>query len=105
MDPPPQYTGGDVPTAVSSLLAATKQLQDALTRWSIGQATETEVSDIFVQIGTLFNATNHAFLYHKIDLKYVPYPSITTAIATPSISRDPSIFSHFSYFASTLYPY
>ena len=62
---------GDVPKTVHSLLASTKQLQEVLEDWSLGQATETQVSDVYVQIGTEFNATIAAFAYHQIDLRCV----------------------------------
>lgn len=64
-----QRVPGDVPTAVHALLLSTKQLQESLRLWSINQATETQVSDVYVQIGTQFNTTIHAFAYHKIDLR------------------------------------
>lgn len=66
-----QRIPGDVPGAVRSLLASTKELQEALTQWGNGMASETQVSDIYVQIGTQFNTVIHAFAYHRIDLTYV----------------------------------
>ena len=74
-----QRIPGDVPAAVRNLLISTKQLQQSIRQWSIGQASETQVSDIFVQIGTDFNTTIHAFAYHNIDLRSVP--------ANPSIAQ------------------
>jgi hypothetical protein len=62
---------GDVPTAVKSLLLATKQLQEALYQWSIGQVSETDVSDVYVRIGTDFNHALHAFAYYSIDMRWV----------------------------------
>ena len=67
----PQRSVGDVPTAVKNLLLATKQLQVALRQWSIQQASETEVSDTYVTVGTEFNETVKAFAQHKIDLRFV----------------------------------
>ncbi|TEB33153.1 hypothetical protein FA13DRAFT_1730910 [Coprinellus micaceus] len=61
-------TQGDVPTAVHTLLASTKKLQAILEEWSVGRADETEVSDVYVQIGTEFNTIITAFAYHQIDL-------------------------------------
>lgn len=71
---PPQYQNpaqvvGDVPGSVRNLLLATKELQEVLRQWSVGQATETQVSDVYVRIGTQFNATIHAFAHHNIDLR------------------------------------
>jgi len=56
---------------VRSLLLATKQLQEVLHQWSAGQVTETDVSDVYVRIGTDFNHTLHAFAYHNIDMRFV----------------------------------
>lgn len=72
MHPPTYYqrAQGDVPSAVRNLLLSMKQLQDILKYWSVGQATEAQVSDVYVQIGTDFNATVNAFTYHKIDLRF-----------------------------------
>jgi hypothetical protein len=73
---------GDVSSAVRNLLLSTKQLQDALTQWSNGLATETQVSDVYVQIGTQFNTTIHAFAYHKIDLRYASHTQQLSFSAT-----------------------
>lgn len=94
MPPPPVYVytqrmPGDVPGAVRSLLLSTKQLQEALRLWSIGQASETQVSDIYVQIGTQFNATIHAFAYHKIDLRFVSSHSLLLPPLSPASSFTP----------------
>jgi hypothetical protein len=64
-------SAGDVPTAVKNLLLATKELQDALHQWSIGQVSETDVSDVYVRIGTDFNHALHAFAFHNIDMRFV----------------------------------
>jgi hypothetical protein len=64
-----QAVPGDVPTAVHNLLASTKRLQEVLKLWSADQATEDEVSDLYVKIGHEFNATISAFAYHQIDLR------------------------------------
>ncbi|KDR67745.1 hypothetical protein GALMADRAFT_79553, partial [Galerina marginata CBS 339.88] len=59
---------GDVPTAVKNLLTSTKRLQEVLKLWSLDQATESGVSDVYVQIGHEFNVTISAFAYHQIAL-------------------------------------
>lgn len=66
-----QKIQADVPGSVRNLLLSTKQLQELLRLWSVGQATEGQVSDGYVKIGTDFNATVHAFASHRIDLRYV----------------------------------
>lgn len=65
-----QKIQGDVPSSVHSLLLSAKQLQELLHRWSVGQATEGQVSDAYVKIGTDFNTTVNAFASHHIDLRY-----------------------------------
>jgi hypothetical protein len=70
-DRQPQRSAGDVSTTIKNLLVATKQLQEALKLWSTHQATETEVSNTYVTIGTEFNNVVTAFSQHKIDLRSV----------------------------------
>ena len=60
-----------MPTAVKNLLVATKQLQEVLRLWSVRQATETDVSNTYVTVGTEFNCAVEAFAQHKIDLRFV----------------------------------
>ncbi|TFK39555.1 hypothetical protein BDQ12DRAFT_603953, partial [Crucibulum laeve] len=82
---------GDVPTAVRSLLNSTKRLQETLRLWSTGQASETQVSDIFVTIGTEFNSTVHAFAYHKIDLSDIhSIPKELREVLEQCLAEDPS---------------
>jgi hypothetical protein len=60
-----------VPTAVQALLIETKQLLDSLRKWSVGQSTETDVSDVYVRLGTDFNKATRAFGYFGIDMTWV----------------------------------
>ncbi|KIK55282.1 hypothetical protein GYMLUDRAFT_48006 [Collybiopsis luxurians FD-317 M1] len=84
-------TPGDVPSAVRNLLLSMKQLQDILKHWSVGQASETQVSDVYVQIGTDFNATVHAFAYHKIDLSDIhSIPKDLRNVLEQCLAEDPS---------------
>jgi len=84
-------TQGDVPTAVHNLLSSMKQLQSLLSQWSVGQASETQVSDIYVQIGTNFNATIHAFAYHRIDLSDIhSVPKELRTVLEQCLAEDPS---------------
>ncbi|KAK0203196.1 hypothetical protein DFS33DRAFT_1262348 [Desarmillaria ectypa] len=86
-----QRVPGDVPAAVHALLLSTKQLQESLRLWSINQATETQVSDIYVQIGTQFNTTVHAFAYHKIDLSDIhSIPTDLRTVLEQCLAEDPS---------------
>lgn len=81
---------GDVPGSVRNLLLSTKRLQELLKQWSVGQATEGQVSDVYVQIGTEFNTTIRAFACYRIDLRCAcptPHPAHLTyfiAISIPS---------------------
>ena len=58
----------DILRAVTTLLETTKQLQEMLRLWSIQQATESQVSDVYVRVGTEFNATVTAFAVYSIDM-------------------------------------
>jgi len=78
--PPPVYTAGpkggtnganvgsNVYETVAALLETTKHLQDCLRRWSTGKVSDEEVSDVYVDVGTKFNATVTAFMSLGIDL-------------------------------------
>ncbi|KAF5372240.1 hypothetical protein D9758_005065 [Tetrapyrgos nigripes] len=93
-----QRAAGDVPSTVRNLLLSTKELQDTLRRWSVNQATETQVSDVFVQIGTDFNATIHAFAYHRIELSDIhSFPKDLRTVLEQCLAEDPSpqMLSHF----------
>ena len=68
---------------------STKRLQEVLKLWSVEQATEEEVSNVYVQIGHEFNVTISAFAYHQIELRCVGLRPFTvigrTAYASFSI--------------------
>ncbi|KAG6820411.1 hypothetical protein H0H93_000657 [Arthromyces matolae] len=86
-----QRNQADVSSCVRNLLIATKRLQELLKEWSRGQATETQVSDVYVQIGTDFNNTVRAFAYHQIDLSDIH--SIPGELRVPleqCLGEDPS---------------
>lgn len=56
-------------SSVTRLLVATKMLLEALTKWSLGQKSETQVSDIYVRLGNDFNVANVAFGSYGIDMR------------------------------------
>jgi len=56
---------------VTRLLVAIKQLLEALTQWSTGRMSESEVSDVYVRLGNDFNAAVAAFGQFNIDMRYV----------------------------------
>ena len=60
-----------MPSTVKNLLLSTQRLQEVLRLWSVKQATEGDVSDMYVQIGNELNLTISAFAQHQIDLRYV----------------------------------
>lgn len=56
---------------MTRLLVAIKQLLEALTQWSTGRMSETEVSDVYVRLGNDFNAAVAAFGQFNIDMRFV----------------------------------
>ncbi|KAK7015835.1 hypothetical protein VNI00_009167 [Paramarasmius palmivorus] len=87
----PQRTPGDVPASVRNLLLSMKRLQEILRHWSLNQATEGQVSDVFVQIGTDFHTTVHAFAHHQIDLSDLhSIPTDLRTVLEQCLAEDPS---------------
>ncbi|KAI8959427.1 AIP3-domain-containing protein [Daldinia sp. FL1419] len=67
-----QSNGASMPLSqieksVTHLLVATKQLLETLTQWSRGQATDTQVSDVYVRLGYEFNMACRAFTAINVD--------------------------------------
>ncbi|KAI2631840.1 AIP3-domain-containing protein [Hypoxylon sp. NC1633] len=67
-----QSNGSSMPLSqieksVTHLLVATKQLLETLTQWSRGQATDTQVSDVYVRLGYEFNMACRAFTAINVD--------------------------------------
>nr|GAT47986.1 bud site selection protein 6 [Mycena chlorophos] len=82
---------GDVPTAVRNLLESTKQLPDALRRWGYGEASESDVSDVYVAVGTDFNTMVQAFAVHHIDLSDLhSVPNDLRAVLEQCLAEDPT---------------
>jgi len=70
---------------------STKRLREILAQWSIGRATESQVSDVFVETATEFNSTMHAFSYHRIDLSEIhSFPKELRTILENCLAEDPS---------------
>ncbi|OTB04219.1 hypothetical protein M426DRAFT_321071 [Hypoxylon sp. CI-4A] len=70
--PSQQSNGNSMPLSqieksVTHLLVATKQLLETLTQWSRGQATDTQVSDVYVRLGYEFNMACRAFTAINVD--------------------------------------
>ncbi|KAJ7800819.1 hypothetical protein B0H14DRAFT_2812994 [Mycena olivaceomarginata] len=82
---------GDVSTAVRNLLLSTKELQKILTEWSVGRVSETQVSDVYVQIGTDFNTAIQAFAYHRIEMSEIhSVPTELRTVLEQCLAEDPS---------------
>ncbi|CRJ90114.1 hypothetical protein BN1708_009328 [Verticillium longisporum] len=58
--------------SVTHLLVATKQLLETLTQWSRGQATDGQVSDVYVRLGYEFNMACRAFSAINVDTSDLP---------------------------------
>ncbi|KAL0953326.1 hypothetical protein HGRIS_004571 [Hohenbuehelia grisea] len=86
-----QTSPSDVSASVHKLLLSTKHLQEALRLWSIEQMNETEVSDVYVQLGADFNAAVRAFAYHDIDLSDIlNFTQVLREVLEGCLSEDPS---------------
>ncbi|KAF7982519.1 hypothetical protein HWV62_28130 [Athelia sp. TMB] len=82
---------GDVPIAVGNLLVATKDLESALRNWSAGRASENEVSDTYVVVGTEFNNMITAFAQHGIDLSEIhSVPTDLRTVLESCLGEEPS---------------
>ncbi|SJX61532.1 related to actin-interacting protein AIP3 [Sporisorium reilianum f. sp. reilianum] len=67
-DSPAKYSSSHMESSVTRLLVATKMLLESLTKWSVGQRTEEDVSDIYVRLGNDFNSAKLAFGSYGIDM-------------------------------------
>jgi len=107
--PPPRYSaaGSDVPQCVTSLLDSTKELTECLQRWSVGRATEKQVSDVYVAVGTRFNVMVSAFITMGIDMSELYSIPVDLRVRLEEcLSEDasPSILAqHMPAIRSTLY--
>lgn len=57
-----------IESTVTRLLVATKQLLESLTQWARGDATEQDVSDVYVNLGNEFNVACRAFLSAGVEV-------------------------------------
>lgn len=67
-DSPAKYSSNHMESSVTRLLVATKMLLEALTKWSVSQRSEEDVSDIYVRLGNDFNSAKLAFGSYGIDM-------------------------------------
>jgi hypothetical protein len=61
----------NIESSVTRLLVATKQLIETLTGWSRRQASETDVSDVYVRLGNEFNIARTSFEHVGIEMRYL----------------------------------
>ena len=77
--------------SVTHLLVATKQLLETLTQWSRLQASENEVSDVYVRLGYEFNLACRAFNAIGVDTSDLgPVPDLLRTILEDTLSQDAS---------------
>ncbi|GIK02739.1 bud site selection protein 6 [Aspergillus viridinutans] len=77
--------------SVTHLLVATKQLLETLTQWSRRQASENEVSDVYVRLGYEFNLACRAFNAIGVDTSDLgPVPDLLRTILEDTLSQEAS---------------
>lgn len=77
--------------SVTHLLIATKQLLETLTQWSRKNATETQVSDVYVRLGYEFNIACRAFASINVDVSDLGnVPDALRQILEETLSQEAS---------------
>ncbi|KAM0554727.1 hypothetical protein ACHAPJ_006799 [Fusarium lateritium] len=77
--------------SVTHLLVATKQLLETLTQWSRGQATDAQVSDVYVRLGYEFNMACRAFTAIHVDTSDLGnVPDLLRHILEATLSQEAS---------------
>ena len=77
--------------SVTHLLVATKQLLETLTQWSRGNATDTQVSDVYVRLGYEFNMACRAFSAINVDTSDLGnVPELLRNILESTLSQEAS---------------
>src|SRR6478735_4229786 len=77
--------------SVTHLLVATKQLLETLTQWSRGQATDSQVSDVYVRLGYEFNMACRAFTAIHVDTSDLGnVPDLLRHILEATLSQEAS---------------
>jgi len=80
--------------SVTHLLVATKQLLETLTQWSRGNATDTQVSDVYVRLGYEFNMACRAFTAINVDVSDLGnVPELLRTILEATLSQEASVES------------
>lgn len=80
--------------SVTHLLVATKQLLETLTQWSRHQATDAQVSDVYVRLGYEFNIACRAFSAINVDTTDLGnVPELLRHILEATLSQEASVES------------
>jgi hypothetical protein len=80
-----------IESTVTRLLVATKQLLESLTQWARGEASEQDVSDVYVNLGNEFNVACRAFLNAGVDVTDLgDVPQALRVILEKALSEDAS---------------
>ncbi|KAN0112816.1 AIP3 domain containing protein [Hyaloscypha variabilis] len=80
--------------SVTHLLVATKQLLETLTQWSRHQATDAQVSDVYVRLGYEFNIACRAFTAINVDVSDLGnVPELLRHILESTLSQEASVDS------------
>ncbi|KAF8863623.1 AIP3-domain-containing protein [Acephala macrosclerotiorum] len=80
--------------SVTHLLVATKQLLETLTQWSRHQATDAQVSDVYVRLGYEFNIACRAFTAINVDITDLGnVPELLRHILESTLSQEASVES------------
>ena len=80
--------------SVTHLLVATKQLLETLTQWSRHQATDAQVSDVYVRLGYEFNIACRSFTAINVDTSDLGnVPELLRHILESTLSQEASVES------------
>ncbi|KAG9236219.1 actin interacting protein 3-domain-containing protein [Amylocarpus encephaloides] len=95
---PPQNSNSpqlsQIEKSVTHLLVATKQLLETLTQWSRHQATDAQVSDVYVRLGYEFNIACRAFTAINVDTSDLGnVPELLRHILESTLSQEASVES------------
>ncbi|KAI9678158.1 MAG: Bud site selection protein 6 [Caeruleum heppii] len=87
----PSQQLSQIEKSVTHLLVATKQLLETLTQWSRHNATEAEVSDVYVRLGYEFNIASRAFNAIGVDTADLGnVPDLLRSILEDTLSQEAS---------------
>lgn len=87
--PQPGQQLSQIEKSVTHLLIATKQLLETLTQWSRQNATEGDVSDVYVRLGYEFNIACRAFNSIGVDTADLgPVPELLRTILEETLSQE-----------------